>query len=112
MADRPQDVYASYALSRLGEEHQLRASMHTRAVAVVSTSGVILTLLFGLQKTTGKQFSQFDPLAKNLLFAAIVCFLVAATAALYVIFPRRKKWFVGHEVISQGITKGGGAPDG
>src|SRR5438105_2924745 len=99
MANRPQDVYASYALDRLGQEHQLRASMHTRAVAVVSTSGVILTLLFGLQKTTAKQFSQLDPLIKDLLLSAIACFLAAAAAALYVIFPRRNRWLVGHDVI-------------
>ena len=82
--ERSGPVYAARIAARLAEEQQRRTSLHTRAIAVVSTSGVIVSLLFGLERAGGTDLAQLAWELRLLLGLAVGAFLLAAGIALVV----------------------------
>lgn len=88
--ERSGPVYAARIAARLAEEQQRRTSLHTRAIAVVSTSGVIVSLLFGLERAGGTDLAQLAWELRLLLGLAVGAFLLAAGIALVIAIPSQQ----------------------
>lgn len=66
------------------------ASLEQRAVAVVTTSGVLVSLLFGFSALIkGREVTNLPTAPKAFLSAALISFVAAAAASLLTIMPRR-----------------------
>lgn len=82
-------VYGEYLKEQVAEEQARKSSFEQRGLAVVTTAGTLVTLLFGLaalSTTVGKS----DPLRheeKVWLGVAVVLFVLSAIAALATNFP-------------------------
>jgi nitrate reductase NapE component len=65
-------------------------SLEQRGLAVITTSGVLVTLLFGLTALSVRRASTFviPDAAAALLIAALVCFVLAALSAIVTNLPR------------------------
>jgi nitrate reductase NapE component len=65
-------------------------SLEQRGLAVITTSGVLVTLLFGLTALSVRRASTFviPDAAAALLIAALVCFVLAALSAIATNLPR------------------------
>ncbi|MGH7687545.1 MAG: hypothetical protein ACREN2_12125 [Candidatus Dormibacteria bacterium] len=73
----------------LAEERVSKASLEQRSLAVITTSGVVATLLFGLAAFA----KQSEKVALGtpeiqLIIGALAAFLLAAATALWIIRPR------------------------
>jgi len=90
--DAPGSIYATRITARLAEERERRASLYTRAIAVVSTSGVIVSLLFGLENASGTGLAQLTWQQRLLLGLAIGAFLLAAGTALLIVVPKTTQY--------------------
>jgi hypothetical protein len=65
-------------------------SLEQRGLAVITTSGVLVTLLFGLTALSVRRATTFviPNTAAGLLIAALVCFVLAALCAIFTNLPR------------------------
>lgn len=83
-------IYADYIKEQLEAQEARKVSLEQRGLAVITTSGVLVTLLFGLTALTVRRESTFaipDP-AAALLIAALVFFVLAALCAIITNLPR------------------------
>jgi hypothetical protein len=83
-------IYSALVITRLTEEDKRGSSLQTRGVAVVTTSGTLVTLLVALsQFRVGGKVLPNLPAASRWLFAiAITAFVAAAFSGLMANLPR------------------------
>jgi len=83
-------IYTALVVTRLAEEDKRGSSLQARGVAVVTTSGTLVTLLVALtQFRVGGKVLPNLPTASRWLFAiAITAFVAAAVGGLLANFPR------------------------
>lgn len=76
--------YGSFLKDKLAAEDARKASLEQRGLAVITTSGVLVTLLFGLGALSTKEAATFtlDPDAASVLAIALILFVGAAICAL------------------------------
>lgn len=87
--DKAREALDLAADSELRQARERAASLEQRAMAVVTTSGVLVSLVFGFGTLIrGKQISSLPETPRNLLILALVSFVVAAVIALFTIMPR------------------------
>lgn len=92
MADTPSagSVYAALIAEQLAEERARKASIEARGLSVITTSGALVTLLFGLGSLISGVEGYALPVAGSwLLLGALAAFLLAALAAIVANFPLR-----------------------
>jgi hypothetical protein len=82
-------VYAEYLKEQLTAEDARKASLEQRGLAVITTSGALVTLLFGLValSTKARQTFELEDEPKYLLAVAVGVFLLAALCALATNMP-------------------------
>jgi len=83
-------IYTALVITRLAEEDKRGSSLQARGVAVVTTSGTLVTLLVALtQFRVGGKVLPNLPTASRWLFAiSITAFVAAAFGGLMANFPR------------------------
>jgi hypothetical protein len=83
-------LYAEYIKEQLDAQEVRKNSLEQRGLAVISTSGVLVTLLFGLTALSVKRATTFDLPGASAVFlvAALAFFVLAAAAALFTNLPR------------------------
>jgi hypothetical protein len=83
-------VYGDYIKEQLDAQEVRKVSLEQRGLAVITTSGALVTLLFGLTALTVKREATFDlpDTAAVFLAAALVFFVLAALSALITNLPR------------------------
>jgi nitrate reductase NapE component len=83
-------IYADYIKEQLEAQEARKLSLEQRGLAVITTSGVLVTLLFGLTALSVRRSSTFviPDTAAGLLIAALVFFVLAALSAIYTNLPR------------------------
>ena len=88
MSDTAPDIYADYMKSLVDAEVARKTSLEQRGVAVVTTSGTLVTLLFGLIGviTAAKNLS-FPTAAHGYLVAAVILFAIAVGVGLAANLP-------------------------
>ena len=83
------ELYRAYIERELDNESALKASLEARGVAVITSSGTFVTLLFGLVAVVTKSEGfQLPHTARVALYAAIPLFVVSAVAAIATNRPR------------------------
>jgi hypothetical protein len=87
---RGRTVYSEYIKEQLADQEARKISLEQRGLAVITTSGALVTLLFGLTALTVKRESTFaiPDRAAVFLIAALVFFVAAALSALITNIPR------------------------
>lgn len=92
------DVYADFAKSLLDAEDSRKSSIEQRGIGIITTSGTLVTLLFGLTAaiTASKSFT-FPSVARGWLTLAAILFVVAAGAGIGTNIPL----FYGKIVVEQ-----------
>ncbi|MGH3040254.1 MAG: hypothetical protein ACRDNG_00655 [Gaiellaceae bacterium] len=83
-------VYAEYIKEQVDAQEARKVSLEQRGLAVITTSGVLVTLLFGLTALSVRRASTFvvPDAAAGLLVAALVFFVLAALLAILTNVPR------------------------
>lgn len=83
-------IYADYIKEQLDAQEARKVSLEQRGLAVITTSGVLVTLLFGLTALSVRRESTFviPDTAAALLIAALVFFVLAALSAIVTNLPR------------------------
>lgn len=83
-------IYAEYIKEQLDAQEARKVSLEQRGLAVITTSGVLVTLLFGLTALSVRRASTFviPDTAAALLIVALVFFVVAALLAIITNLPR------------------------
>ena len=83
-------LYAEYIRELVDAQEARKASLEQRGLAVISTSGVLVTLLFGLTALSVRRESTFviPDSAAAFLIAALVFFVLAALSAIFTNLPR------------------------
>lgn len=83
-------IYSEYIKEQLDLQEARKVSLEQRGLAVITTSGVLVTLLFGLTSRTLRPGGNPDipNSAAVLLIAALVFFVVAALCAILTNIPR------------------------
>jgi hypothetical protein len=90
------DEYATLVKEQLDGAYAKQASFEQRGIAVVTTSGTLASLLFGLVAAiTTKSGFNFSAVAEGLILAALASFLGAAVLGLFVNRPRLRRSVVG-----------------
>lgn len=75
--------------NELRQARDRAASLEQRAMAVVTTSGVLVSLIFGFGTLVkGKQITSMSEAPRILLVLALISFVIAAIIALFTIMPR------------------------
>lgn len=86
------DSYGPLIETQLNYERAIKGSFEQRALGVVTTSGVLVSLLFGLAAiVTQAEGFKAPPAARVLLVIALGLFLVAAGLSIRVNMPRGYK---------------------
>jgi nitrate reductase NapE component len=82
-------LYAEYIKEQLNAQEARKVSLEQRGLAVISTSGVLVTLLFGLTALSVRRESTFvvPDTAAAFLVAALVFFVLAALSAIITNLP-------------------------
>jgi hypothetical protein len=81
-------VYGEFIADQLSAQKARQDSFERRGLAVVTSAGVLVTLLFGLASlSTTEKTLKLPGEAKELLIIALVAFVVAAVLALATNFP-------------------------
>ncbi|GAB2995694.1 hypothetical protein LWP59_24840 [Amycolatopsis acidiphila] len=82
--------FAAFVREQLEVEEKRRASLETRSLAVITTSGTLVTLVLGLAAlvTQRKDFT-FPHAASPWLLASLVIFVLATVFAIVANSPRR-----------------------
>ena len=71
-------VYAAYIKSLLDQEQNRKSVLEAKASAIVTTSGAIVTLLFGLVAVvTGAKHFKLPEISRDWLIAAVILFVIA-----------------------------------
>jgi hypothetical protein len=84
------NVYGAFVSRQLEDQRALKESLDRRALAVITSSGVLVTLLFGLAAITTRASGFHLPQsAHGPLIAALVAFVVACALAVVVSIPFR-----------------------
>jgi hypothetical protein len=88
--DTAGQIYARLISQQLKDEQDRKTSLEQRGLAVISTSGILVSLLFGLGAvtTTRPAALGLPTLARFLLIAAVVAFVVGASFGLATNAPR------------------------
>jgi len=88
------NIAFSDALAFLNQEWNrvwsTKSSLEQRAITLITTSGVLVTLAFGFATavTKSKSFTNFDPVERSFLIASLALFTISALIALGVNFPK------------------------
>ena len=87
---RGRAIYADYIKEQLEAQEARKVSLEQRGLAVITTSGALVTLLFGLTALTVRRASTFviPDSSAALLVAALVFFVLAALLAIVTNLPR------------------------
>jgi hypothetical protein len=81
-------VYATYIKEQLDAQEARKASLETRGVSVITTSGVLVTLLFGLSALTTKaQGFVLPQRSQDFLVAALASFAASGVLAILTNLP-------------------------
>jgi len=95
-------VYGAFVDAELQAQDARKASFEQRGVAVVTTSGVLVTLLFALAGlSTSASTFVLPHSARPWLVVALVAFVLAAVAALATNFPLRYEAVTGEQIRSR-----------
>lgn len=87
--DKAREVLDPAIDSELRQTRDRAASLEQRAMAVVTTSGVLVSLVFGFGTLIkGKQITSLPEAPRIFLVLALISFVVAAVIALFAIMPR------------------------
>jgi hypothetical protein len=83
-------LYAAYIKDQLDAQDTRKSSLEQRGLAVITTSGALVTLLFGLTALSTKGAATFDipGAAATFLTFALVFFVLAALSAILTNLPR------------------------
>jgi hypothetical protein len=83
-------IYADYIKEQLDAQEARKVSIEQRGLAVITTSGVLVTLLFGLTALSVRGGTEFviPDAATALLIGALVLFVLAALGAIATNLPR------------------------
>ena len=94
-------IYADYIREQVDAQEARKLSLEQRGLAVITTSGVLVTLLFGLTALSVRRESTFviPDTAAALLIAALVFFVLAALLAIITNLPR------GYEGVTVGALR-------
>ena len=83
-------VYAALITEQLVEERARKASIEARGLSVITTSGALVTLLFGLGSlVSGVEGYTLPTVGRWFLLGALGAFLLAAAAGIVANFPLR-----------------------
>jgi hypothetical protein len=81
-------VYAGYIAAQVARQEERKHSFEQRGLAVITTSGALVSLLFGLTAVlTGAADYHLPNASRGWIFAALVCFVAAAISALLTNLP-------------------------
>lgn len=87
-ADSGGAIYADYIREQLTRQDERKASIERRGVNVITTSGVLVSLLFGLTTVlTGTANYQLPSGTKLWIYAALTCFVLAAVGGIVTNIP-------------------------
>jgi len=88
--DHGRTFYAAYIKDQVDAQEARKASLEQRGLAVITTSGALVTLLFGLTTISTKRAATFDipGSAATFLTIALVLFVLAALSAIVTNLPR------------------------
>jgi uncharacterized membrane protein YcjF (UPF0283 family) len=82
-------VYAAYIAAQVVAQEERKSSFEQRGLAVITTSGVLVSLLFGLTAVlTGAARYQLPEVSRIAILAALVFFVVAAIGGIVTNLPR------------------------
>ena len=82
------EVYTDFIKSMLDAEDSRKSSLEQRGIGIITTSGTLVTLLFGLTTAiTGAKAFTFPPAARDWLAPAAILFVAAAAAGMVVNVP-------------------------
>jgi hypothetical protein len=82
------EVYADFIKSMLDAEDSRKSSLEQRGIGIITTSGTLVTLLFGLTTAiTGAKTFTFPAAARDWLTPAAILFVAAAAAGIVVNVP-------------------------
>jgi hypothetical protein len=88
MSERGSSVYAEYIKDQLAEQDARKESIEKRGLAVITTSGTIVSLLFALVAVlTGADEYTLPTDAEPWLGAALIAFVLAALAGIVANLP-------------------------
>jgi hypothetical protein len=81
--ERGASIYSAYIKEQLAAQETRKASIEQRGSAVITSSGALVSLLFGLVTLTTRSTTYELPEgAKSWIFAAMASFVIAAIAAI------------------------------
>ncbi len=81
-------IYADYIREQLARQDERKASIERRGVSVITTSGVLVSLLFGLTTVlTGTDNYQLPSGTKPWIYGSLVCFVLAAVGGIITNIP-------------------------
>jgi hypothetical protein len=84
------DAYATLISEQLAEERARKSSLEQRGLAIITTSGVLVTLLFGLAALTTKPQGYAVPDGAVFAFIlALVAFVTAGVLGIVINQPRK-----------------------
>jgi hypothetical protein len=84
------EVYSDFIREELADQRASKTSLEQRAAGVVTTSGVLVALLFGLTGlVSGPSDSAIPERAELWLFLSLGGFALASALALFVVVPHR-----------------------
>jgi uncharacterized membrane protein YcjF (UPF0283 family) len=82
-------AYAAYVAAQVAAQEERKSSFEQRGLAVITTSGVLVSLLFGLTAVlTGAAGYQLPEVSRIAILAALVFFVVAAMGGIVTNLPR------------------------
>jgi hypothetical protein len=85
-------VYAAYVGAQVVSQEERKSSLEQRGLAVITTSGVLVALLFGLAAVlTGTSGYHLPNGARAPILIALVLFVIAAVAAIVTNLPLHYK---------------------
>jgi hypothetical protein len=81
-------VYGAYVAAQVASQEERKRSFEQRGLAVITTSGVLVSLLFGLTAVlTGAAGYHLPHASRGWILAALACFVLAAIAAILTNLP-------------------------
>ena len=88
MADTAGEVFADFVKDQLEQEDKRRASLETRGVGVITVSGTLVTLLFGISAIVTKNAAFTAPADVRLRLGwALLAFAVSSVIAIGTTMP-------------------------
>jgi hypothetical protein len=110
-ADKAREALDSIIENELRQARDRAGSLEQRAMAVITTSGVLVSLVFGFGTLIkGKQITGLSDAPRVLLVLALISFVATAIIALFTIIPRNYpvesgwKKVLGTWIVSPGET--------